>query len=317
MALSLPGPMSFEKFEAFRAEPAQWLPAAIHIARSHSLPCDDVHVFPNGSNLVVALNSKLILKIFPPMLRHQFVSERASLLALQGALSVPIPEVVVEGERDEWAYLIITRMNGVMGDEVWPNLPEDQKERILGQIGELIAEIQNVPPGDLLRLEPKWEQFLPKQIEGCRARHQRLGLPERYLEGIAAYTRDAESLIPATISPVILTGEYIPENFLLEQTAGQWNLSGLIDFGDVMTGWREYDLLGPSTFMAGGKPGRVRSLLRGFGYSDAEMNPALTRRLMALFLLHRYSDPVRQIRIEGWQEKAKTLSELERLLWPI
>ena len=38
---------------------------------------------------------------------------------------------------------------------------------------------------------------------------------------------------------------------------------------------------------------------------------------MALMLLHRASDPVRHICIEGWQQKAGNLAELERLLWPI
>ena len=66
---------------------------------------------------------------------------------------------------------------------------------------------------------------------------------------------------------MILTGEYIPENFLLEPRRRGWGLSGLFDFGDVMTGWGEYDLLGPSAFMTAGMPRRVRSLFEGFGYS--------------------------------------------------
>jgi hygromycin-B 7''-O-kinase len=84
-----------------------------------------------------------------------------------------------------------------------------------------------------------------------------------------------------------------------------------------MTGWGEYDLLGPSTFTAAGMPGGVRSLLRGFGYPKASADPALRRRLMTLLLLHRFSNLAVQIRIEGWQQKAADLNELERLLWPI
>lgn len=84
-----------------------------------------------------------------------------------------------------------------------------------------------------------------------------------------------------------------------------------------MTGWGEYDLLGPGAFMAEGRPGRIRSLLHGFGYSDDMMDATLSRRLFALSLLHRFSDPMRQIRIEGWQQKADNLRELERLLWPL
>ena len=69
--------------------------------------------------------------------------------------------------------------------------------------------------------------------------------------------------------------------------------------------------------MAAGIPRRVRSLFEGFGYSDADINSAMKRRLMALMLLHRASDPIRHIRIEDWQEKAGDLFELQDLLWPV
>ena len=116
---------------------------------------------------------------------------------------------------------------------------------------------------------------------------------------------------------MILTGEYIPENFLLSRDGAKWRLCGLFDFGDVMTGWGEYDLLGPSAFMAAGMPRRVRSLLEGFGYSAADIDATLKRRLMALMLLHHASDPIRHICIEGWQEKADDLAGLQDLIWPV
>jgi len=40
------------------------------------------------TNLVVAVDQRLVLKIFPPMLRHQLESERASLARLHGRLSI-------------------------------------------------------------------------------------------------------------------------------------------------------------------------------------------------------------------------------------
>ena len=69
--------------------------------------------------------------------------------------------------------------------------------------------------------------------------------------------------------------------------------------------------------MTAGLPRRVTSLLRGFGYSQGDIDSKLKRRLMALLLLHRASDPVRHICIEGWQEKARDLFELQDLLWPV
>ena len=51
--------------------------------------------------------------------------------------------------------------------------------------------------------------------------------------------RDAAEMVALDGPPVILIGEYIPENFLLggrDVRGGQ--LAGLFDFGDVMTGRR-------------------------------------------------------------------------------
>ena len=313
---SLPNITTIEAFRAWRGDPSQCLPTAIDIARSHGLPHADPQLFATGTNLVVGLDDRLILKVFPPQLRHQFASERAALAQLRGRLSVPIPEIVVEGERDKWPYLVITRLHGVVGSQAWPVLPEDEKERVLGQIGETIAEVQRVPVGELAAVEPRWPAFIAGQIEGCRARHERLGLPQKYLDGLDDLLRDAAALIPLDTPPVILTGEYIPENFLLSRDSGSWQLAGLIDFGDVFTGWGEYDLLGPSVFMAAGMPRRVRRFFEGFGYSPADITPALTRRLTALMLLHRFSDLNRQICLEDWRQKADDLSGLGRLLWP-
>jgi hygromycin-B 7''-O-kinase len=312
---SLPRVENIEAFHAWRADASQCLPAALDIARSHGLPHGDPQLFPTGTNLVVALDDKLVLKIFPPLLRHQFVSERISLAQLRGRLTVPIPEIVLEGEREQWPYLVSTRLPGIVGAQAWPILPEDQKERILARIGETIAEVQRVPVGEFSGIEPRWDEFIGKQIAGCRVRHARLGLPKKYLDGLDDLLRDAAMLIPTDTPPVILTGEYIPENFLLSNEGDNWRLAALIDFGDVMTGWGEYDLLGPSAFMTAGMPRRVHNLFRGFGYSPADIDSTMKRRLMALMLLHRASDPVRHICIEDWQHKAADLFELQDLLW--
>ena len=302
---------------SLRREPARWLPAALDIARAHALPSTDPHVFAGGTNLVVGLGGELVLKIFPPLLRHQFEAERLSLVLLQGRLSVEVPRILVEGEREGWPYLAMTRVQGATGEEVWPTLDDASKERLIGRIGEVIAEVQRVPPGQLVRLEPQWEPFIERQIAECRAHHELLGLPAKFLAGLDDYVRDAAPFIPRRISPVILTGEYIPENFILRRDASGWHLAGLIDFGDVMTGWGAYDLLGPGVFLAEGRPERMRRLLHGFGYADADIDPALSRCLFALCLLHRYSNPLQQFRIQGWQQKAETLEELERLIWPL
>jgi hygromycin-B 7''-O-kinase len=313
--LSLPPLQDLTAFRAYRAEPSRWLPAARDIARGHGVICSEPVVFGTGTNLVVGLGD-LILKIFPPFHRGQFISERSTLRVLAGQLSIDVPRLIAEGERDGWPYLIITRLSGVLAADVWADMEEADRESVLRQLGETIASVQRVPPGELIEIAPSWPDFLQAQIAGCRARHERLGLAAKFLDGLDDLLRDARELIPTHAPPVILVGEYIPENFLLTRDSDGWRVSGLFDFGDVFAGFGDYDLLGPSAFMSAGRPGRVRCLLEGYGYAGADIDDRLKRRLLSLMLLHRASDPNRHICIPDWPSKAANLWELQQLIWP-
>jgi hygromycin-B 7''-O-kinase len=314
--LAFPSIKGSEAFRRWRADPSNWLPRALDIARGHGIPCDEIEVFETGTNLVVGFGPGLVLKIYPPFLRRQFTVERITLPLLAGHVEASTPEIVAVGERDAWPYLVMTRVKGRLGSEVWPRLADDQKTTVLNQIGRTIAQVQEAPLGELAQVEPQWPAFIKGQIDQCRARHVRLGLPPKFFDSLDALLSEAGRLIPMDQPPVILTGEYIPENFLLAPHGDGWKLAGLIDFGDVITGCGEYDLLGPSAFLTGGDPRRVWSLLSGFGYSRANIPHDLGRRLLALMFLHRASDPLRHVCIPGWEHRANTLFDLQHMLWP-
>jgi hygromycin-B 7''-O-kinase len=91
--LSLPALPDLETFRAWRSDTSRWLPVAADIARVHGLASSVPHIFSTGTNLVLALDDRLILKIFPPMVRSQFVSERdaADLIPLDA------PPVILVG----------------------------------------------------------------------------------------------------------------------------------------------------------------------------------------------------------------------------
>lgn len=303
-------------FQIWRSNMRHWSPLVQLLARSEGISTSAMAPFKTGTNLVVDLDGKSIMKIFPPLYREQFVSERATLHRLAGRLSVATPIIQSEGECDGWSWLVITKLNGLTGSEVWHSLSDGDVERLLADIGRIIAEVQATPLGDLALLEPAWPSFISRQIGGCVARHTRQGLEARFLSDLRQLLDAVHTTIPMDGPHVILTGEWIPENFMLAEQEGQWRITGVIDFGDVITGWGEYDLLGPSAFMCGGSDRRVASLLGGYGISPSSCDAAMRRRLLTLTLLHRASD-IRKVQIPGWESRAASLFDLENIMWPV
>lgn len=312
---SFPAAMDGEAFALWRGDRDRWQAAVLVICARERLVVGTPVAFPTGTNLVVALDERLVLKVFPPIFRSQFEAEVATLAQLAGRLTFAIPAIVARGEIEGWSYLCMTRLEGVVGSEVWPRLDDGARRHLLVDIGQTISAVQAVPPGPIGRGQPDWRRFIERQIDGCRARHQARGLGEKHLDDLDGILADARSVIAREAPAVILTGEYIPENFLLAQRNGRWEISGLFDFGDVMTGPADYDLLGPSAFMAAGRADLVSALLSGFGYGAEDLDEALRRRLFTLMLLHRASD-LRNVAIAGWEEKVDHLADLAGLIWP-
>ncbi|ANH04073.1 phosphotransferase [Shinella sp. HZN7] len=313
--LSLPPIADEADFDRWMSRPDLWLPVVHHLAREASITAEILAQFDNSTNLVVNLDDRSILKLFPPIYRVQFDSERKTLRYLEGKMEIAIPLVEAEGECDGWGWLIITKLDGLVGSVAWPLLPEAEKQRVLEQIGRAISHLQTLPPGDLIGQKPSWQDFIEKQIDICLARHRHLGMPPAFLSDLRLLLADAPSVIPHDAPNVILTGDWIPQNILLSEDRGRWTLAGVIDFGDVMTGLGEYDLLAPTAFMCAGLHGRTQSLLRGFGIANGECDDAMRRRLLTLTFLHAESD-LRKIDIDGWQSRATTLFDLGEIIWP-
>jgi hygromycin-B 7''-O-kinase len=311
-------PKEFDR--SYRLKPDQWREPFLALWKLHG-PDPDLasafQPFSDGSNLIAALGPDWIMKVFPPELRHQWVSEWRVMQHLDDRLALPIPRFYKAGEENGWTFIIMSRLPGVTLEKVWPRLRDDARAAVLHDIGRIMARVHTVPPGELQDLPPLWKDFLPAQIQGCRNRHERRGMPTWFVSAVDAFVQDNLSLIPTDFQPVILTGEYTPFNLLVPDTGPVKAISGMIDFGDAMIGCHEYDLLGPLLFSCEGRAEWVAALLNGYGYTPEQQDHALRRRLFLLQILHRYSDFKAQMRVPGWEERAKSLEDLEELIWPL
>jgi hygromycin-B 7''-O-kinase len=301
--------------ERYRLAFEAWRPAIVETARAHGLAADDVVPFLDGSNLVAQVDARFVVKIFPSFHLHQWESERRVLPRFHGALPVPVPELIAAGRREDgYTYVVVTCLPGESLHRRWATLSREERAALLTTIGETMAAAHALDVGDVADLAPSWSTFLPKQIAGCRARHARLGMPSWVVEHVDALVADALPAL-ALDGRSILTGEYTPENLLVVDTPNGPRISGMIDFGDAMVGPAVYDLLGPCTFLAAGDAVLLRSVITAHGLLPWPLPRALRRGLLALLLLHRYSNLDFQIAIPAWRERARSLDELADLVW--
>lgn len=307
-------PLDFDT--RYRLESQAWLPAIVDLCHQHGLSSTNLIPFVDGSNLIVSVADEFVIKVFPPFHRNQWESEYRALRRFwTDDVLIPIPRLVQYGEReDRWTYVILSKLPGVTLESIWPELTIAGKIACMERIGTIMARVHSVPVGELYDLDPPWEPFLHGQMSQCKARHERLKMPEWFLREVENYVATNHSLLP-TEAPVILTGEYTPFNLLANQIDGQWQITGMIDFGDVMVGFREYDFLGACLFLGEGNASLIDALFRGYGYASPRMDDMLRRRLLLLALLHRYSNLRAQIRIDNWLSRVNTLTDLERLIF--
>ena len=316
--MQLPANIEVSHFiKNYRLQPQLWLQAIRETCLLHAISAEHLIPFPDGSNLIAACDNKYVVKIFPPFHRHQWESEYRVLEHLHEKVTIPIPGLIAHGERDDqWTYLIITLLPGVTLESIWVTCSTEEKKHLLECIGKMMKEVHAVAIGDLVTLQPAWNEFLNHQLKNFAQRHRRLGMPDWFLEGSVTYVQEAISLLPDPHQLVILTGEYTPFNLLVTGAPGQWSISGMIDFGDAMIGYHEYDLLGPLMFLAAGNSALIQSLFKGYGYEGHGTDPDSRRRLLLLQILHRYSNFNDQLRITNWKDRVHNMQELTELILP-
>lgn len=309
----LPSHASFEEYENFKLNRELFERAAREIIAHHHLPDESLTLF-EGTNIVFSYGKNRVIKIFPPLHQSHFTSEVLIMKHLYNKLSVSTPAIEYEGEISGWPYIIMSRLDGTLLEGLWEKLDHNNKIIIIRELGSLIHEVHSLPTQGLEEIDSHWPQFINKQINSCKEKHQ-LDIHKSLLEEIPVYLESIKKALVQINKSVILTGEYTPMNFLVNQVAGVWHIAGLIDFGDSMLGLPEYDLLGPGVFLIQGDKLLLREFLTSYGYSQDRMTPMLSHQLMALTLLHKYSNLNVQIRIKNWKSKVHSLEDLEKLVW--
>ncbi len=330
----LPQVETGDEYAAIYRDADVWLPAMRVICQRHGLDAGQLEFAPAGTHVVFKTERNVppfpadfYIKLFALPWREDFIPERLVLDKLSTNFDIPIPRLVAEGEIEDWPYLIMTAVEGVPLCEVWGELDSANREHIATCCGELMATLHATPTEGLDAIAIDWPTFVEERIQTrlenlheAEAASER-ALDKRWIRDLHAFLEDLPVLFEPAFKPVLLSADITDEHLLVTQRGDRWALTGFIDMGDAMLGHPLYEFVAPGCLIARGNPHLLRTMLRAYGYSEAQLTPPLTRQLMAYTLVHRYVKIRDLLNILDLQylvnplDIVHPLAELERVLW--
>jgi len=240
-------------------------------------------------DVVYSYDSKYVIKLYHHAYWQTFAQEVGVLRCLHEQVNtVEVPRIITYGQYEGWDYLIMTELKGKLLADLWGHLSYGEQQMLARKLGGVIKQLHQIPVGDgLMAIDVNWRQFMGQQYQQMMQYHKKMGLIKHLYQQLQTYVE--ENYINYSPRKVLLTGEYTPFNLLMNKLKGQWQLTGLIDFGDCFLGDGDYDLLGPMLFMFTGDSKLNRLFIDSYGYGLADIKH-LQKKLMIYTILHRFSN---------------------------
>ena len=291
-----------------------WRLAAATICERHNLVYQNLQRFPQGENIIFLVDARLVIKIFAPR-RENYLRETAALDFARGKPGIPTPELLHVGEVDGWSYLVMTQLAGHASREVWSDIGTRDRLEIISCLGAAMAAWHSFEAPLQTSLNRDWQGFIQKQAQTAVARQRACNANPEWLESLPAYIAERLDLLPEDHKQVFLHGDIHGGNLLLAKDGARWKISGLIDFGDSLCGFNEYEFVAPGVLMVQGNSELQKSMLSAYGYQESQLDSSLRARLMLLTILYECSD-LRKYALRLRPEAVNfTLHELEAAIW--
>jgi hygromycin-B 7''-O-kinase len=306
-----------EEWGTLREDHPRWLAVAERICTRHNLTMSPDPVLARGSNVAVVLDAAVV-KIFA---RHNpiwFVREFEALDIVQHIEGVKTPRLLAHGEIDDgeacYNYMVMERLPGETFLTQWKAMSTDDRVSILRQVAPMARAIHSVPIAGLKSFgqspQEEWVARLRDRAALCME-YFRDDLPDHLLQQLPPLLEDYLRALTADFQPRLLHADIIGGNILVEQRGGQWQVSGIIDFGDVEVGPLEYEWVALCHKASRSQPQLIKAFFEAYGIKDPRNGDSF-RRLKLYSLLHRF--PVLSYIHEDFPDD-ESLERLIERLW--
>lgn len=303
---------AIEQFKQLLKQPEQCLQLAGEICRKENLP-EECTRMEGGSQLVVLVSDKYILKIFYPV-DGEFCRNEALFLEQiqQSPLSIHTPHIYSSGSHGQYPYIVMEKLQGIPLNKIWKDLSDEEKLTVISKLGKAIRQLHSLPVERFRDASFDWHTLIDGQMENLIKNHQGYKLAEKWLSQLEEYmdfpSLDAHN--PAHMVP--LHTEFMGDHIFVKRENGGIICSGLIDFEPSMVGHVEYEFCAPGVFVTQGNPKLFRLFLTSYGLPETELTPQLSRRVMMFVLLHRYCDMNWFVSLIPDHFHFETLAQLEK-----
>jgi aminoglycoside phosphotransferase (APT) family kinase protein len=244
---------------------------------------------------VVFLSPTVVIKLGPPEWQGEMLREAAALHFVAGQLPIAIPTSLATGVLDGWEYVVQQRLPGTNLRDLWPQLDETTKHALAYQHGELMKAIHQLPVQDapaLLHFD--WAEMLALQHESCAHEMRAAGLEGALAEKINAYLA-ATPWESEAGEEALLHGDLNSLNFLVTEANDRWEITGLIDWGDVKIGPPSHELISPAMHMYIGHRTLLRQWYAGYALLAQNRLPKIEHIVMARAMLYYQAHFVKSI----------------------
>jgi hygromycin-B 7''-O-kinase len=285
--MSLPHATDEAAWDALLEDDAALAAGVAVVLARHGLAGAPTRRYDSGSLPVYAVGSRHVLKLFPPHEQVHASIEARALAAVQGLLPIPTPQLIAAETQDGWPVLLMSQLAGERLVGAWPKLSAAERNRFADELGAAVAALHAIDTTPLADFTPRWDEFVPAQFATAAERQRTRGLDSFWVEQVPDFL---QRWMPLPVQRhVLLHTELMREHLMVAHDGLTWRLSGLFDFEPAMLGAPEYDFASLGLFVSCGDARFLRRALLAYGYPDARLDEALSCRLMAYALLHRYS----------------------------
>ncbi len=281
----------------------------------------DSSTMDSSSDELGAVNKAYIVKILAPNFHARYPGDYLSLKLLNHhSRGVKVPKLFYSGDVDNWPYLVIEKLDGIMLSSVLSKLSTEEKCAIAKELGEFSAQLHLLPEEHIEGLRLDWPDFIQLQSQKCYEKRKKQGLPEPLLTTLNSYLQHHADKLAVNLdkrSAHLIHTDLHPGNLMVKIHNGQYQLSGIIDFGDALACPDPiFEFTSPALLLALGEARIFHAYLDGYGYTG-KRDASFQQHLMVLSLLRHTGDINYLLQHVPGCENCNDWHELEALFFPL